>query len=232
MKKTILILTSLLCMICISCQDESGDFIQQMFTDSELTSAARSCLTVSKDTAVSHLCDTDLLNTNETYRVTFPDNVDFRSLRQVLETQGQSQLLTLLETQMNAACELMGDNVTSTFNSAISSLTFSSPSELIYGSDNALTTYFQMKCESGLQSALASAMAAKMQLTGAASTWNDILMLYYSSQNAPFSFDLNQYVLQNFMNAIFAEMEKEEALIRHDASHQVVKKLKEVFGDN
>ena len=231
MKKTILLIAAALCLLCTACHDESGEFISQMFTDAELTSASRTCLNVAKDTAVAHLCDTGLMNESATYRISIPSNSTFYTLRDLLIEQGQEQLFTDLENQMNFACELIGNDVTSTFSSTITNLTFEDPSALVYGENNALTTYLQLKYEAAFQNSLLSVLASKMQSTGATATWNQIQTIYMNAGYDPLSYDLNSYVLQNFLTAIFAEMEKEEALIRSDANHRVQQNLQNVFGE-
>lgn len=231
MKKSILLIASVLCLLFSACKDDSGDFVNQMFTDAELTSAARTCLSVAKDTAVAHLCDTGLMGEGTLHHIQLPDNATFRSIRDILIEQGQNQLLDQLEIQMNSACEQMGNGVTSTFNSTITDLTFEDPSSLVYGSNNALTTYLKLKYETTFQNSLLSSLEEKMVSTGAKETWRQILTTYMNAGGSVFGYDLNAYVMQNFTSAIFAEMEKEEALIRTDASHRVAKNLKNVFGE-
>lgn len=227
MKRIFVVVVALLSTLCWSCKDESGDFIEQLYTDADLSSAARSCLTVAKDTAVAHLCDTGLIQSSIPYHIALPDDAQFRAIHDTLGDN--AALLTTLENQINAACEQMGNEVTSTFNTAISSLTFSDPSSLVYGSSDALTSYFQTCCESSLQSSLASTLASKMQASGATTTWNQIVTIYNNSGAGPLSYDLNAFVMKNFTPSIFTEMAKEEALIRSDKSHRVTSSLQNVF---
>lgn len=229
MKKTVFFVTSLLCLICCSCQDESGDYIGQLFTDADLTSAARSCLNVAKDTAVAHLCAPGLLAEGTDYRISLPNDGQFATLHVNLD--GQEFLFDSLENQMNRACENLGDDVTNVFKTTISSLSFGDPSALVYGSDNALTSYLQIYHEADFRNSLMSALNTQLAATGAAATFNQMLTQNFNASNTPFVFDLSAYVMRNFTSAIFNEMEKEEKLIRHDASHRVTSSLENVFAN-
>ena len=231
MKKSILLIASVLCLLCSACKDDSGEFVDRLFTDAELTSASRTCLNVAKDTAVAHLCDTGLMAAGTLHHIQIPDDATFRSIRDILVEQGQEQLFSQLENQLNSACELMGNDVTSTFNSTITNLTFEDPSSLVYGKSNALTTYLKLKYETSFQNSLSSALDEKMSTTGAKETWRQILATYMNAGGSVYGYDLNAFVMRNFTAAIFAEMEKEEALIRTDASHRVAKNLQNVFGE-
>ncbi len=229
MKKIIFFVTSLLCLTCWSCQDESGDYIDQLFTNADLTSAARSCLNVAKDTAVAHLCGSDLLSASADYRIELPENSQFYALRDSL-VDG-AILLDTLENQVNRACEKLGGEVTNVFKNKISALTFDDPSSLIYGSDNALTAYLQIYCETEFQNSLMPALNTQLAATGASATFNQILTRYFNTTGTPFVFDLSAYVMRNFTPSIFKEMEKEEKLIRHNASHRVTSSLENVFAN-
>ena len=70
-----------------------------------------------------------------------------------------------------------------------------------------------------------------MQSTGASALWNQILAEYYEANTQVISYDLQSYVLQQFMNEIFEQMSAEEKLIRSDSTHRVSSILQTVFGD-
>ena len=96
MRKLYFFCLMLLTLMMVSCKDDSGEFIEQYYTNAQLTSALRTCLTASKDTALSILCVPDGFNGSDTYRVTLPDNTDFRTLANILADQGKSDLADTL----------------------------------------------------------------------------------------------------------------------------------------
>lgn len=204
----------------ISCKDNSGEFIEEYYTDAQLTSSLRTCLTTAKDTALNHLCIPNGLNENNTYRITLPDNTDFRTLAEVLANQNKSDLTDSLINQLNRAGEQSGNALSATFNSTISSLTFSDPSSLVYTTTyDAATTYFKTYCGATMQSSATSIIADQMHNTGASATWTEIQTAYYTATSAFFNYDITSYTATHLLTAIYTEMAKEEQLIRTDTTH-------------
>ncbi|MBR0053874.1 MAG: DUF4197 domain-containing protein [Bacteroidales bacterium] len=231
MRKILLLCTCLISALFTACEDESGEYIEQLSTDAQLTSGIRECLNVSKDTAVMHLCIADAMCTSETHRISLPSNTDFYNIANVLTANGHEALLDTLENHVNRACEQMGDPVVSTFKPVIDAMTFSTPSSLVNGADDAITSYFKANYATTLQASLSSSFAQKMRSTGASDLWNEILVEYYEANAQVISYDLQSYVLQQFLNEIFEQMSAEEKLIRNDSSHRVSSILQTVFGD-
>ena len=227
MKKYFIILISLLATCCWSCQDETGEFIKQLHTNSQLSKGAKACLSVAKDTAVAHICIAGGMNS---YSLSFPNSGSYRALRDTLSELGQTELLDTLYARINRACEMMGDDVTTTFNSIIDDLTFSNPYDLVYGSNDTLTNYLRLYKESELQNSLTNALNTQLAATQASTTWNEIIILYNANSSVPLSIDLNAFILNGFLDAIFSEIAKEETLIRTDAAHRVTSTLKDIFG--
>ncbi len=230
MKKYIFVLIALVATLTWSCQDESGDYIDQLQTNSVLSKGARSCLEVATDTAVAHVCIPGGM-TETDYRITFPNSGLCRAIRDTMNHLGRTDLLDTLYNRVNRACEHMGNDVTSTFKAAIGKLVFDNPSDLVYGPSDTLTAYLRLYQESALRESLTSALNSQFQSAGATATWNEIVTLFNGTTAGPLSFDLNDFVMRRFVAAIFAEMGKEEALIRSDANHQVTNAIKNVFGN-
>ena len=220
MKKLYLFCLILLPLMLVSCKDNSDDFIEQYYTNAELTSALRTCLTTAKDTALNILCVPDGLNGSESYRIVLPDNADFRALAEILAAQDKSELTDSLINQLNRAGEQSGNALSATFNSAISSLTFDDPSSLVYTTTyDAATTYFKTQCGPAMQSSAASIIAEQMQSTGAAATWTEIQSAYHTANAAFFNYDITTYTATALLSSIYSEMAKEEKLIRTDTTH-------------
>ena len=220
MKKLYLFCLILLPLMMVSCKDDSGEFIEQYYTDAQLTSALRTCLTTAKDTALNVLCVPDGFNGSSTYRVILPDNADFRSLAEVLATQNKSYLTDTLTLRLNRACERSGNALSSTFNSAITSLSFPDPASLVYSSTtDTATLYFRINCGAALHSSATNILSEQMQNTGASSTWTEIQSAYYNANNIFFNYDLTNFATTSLLNAVYTEMAKEENRIRTDSTH-------------
>ena len=226
MKKLYLFCLILFPLVMVSCKDDSGEFIEQYYTDAQLTSALRTCLTTAKDTAINLLCVPDGLNGSETYHIVLPDNADFRALSEILTADNKGYLTDSLVSQLNRACEQSGNALSSAFGSSISSLTFSDPSSLVYSStSDAATNYFRAHCGIAMQSAANSAVSEQMQATGASNTWSEIQSTYYTATSTIFNYDITIHTATLFLNAVYTEMAKEEALIRTDTTHATADNL-------
>ena len=220
MKKLYLFCLILLPLMMVSCKDDSGDFIEQYYTDAELTSALRTCLTTAKDTALNRICVADGLNGNDTYRITLPDNADFRALADILTAQDKSHLTDTLSARLNRACELSGTSLSTAFNDIVSSLTFPDPSSIVYSSNNdAATTYFRTNCGAAILSSATSILSQQIQSAGANSTWAEIQSAYHDATATFFNYDITGFAASSLLNAVYTEMAKEEELIRTDSLH-------------
>lgn len=226
MKKLYLFSLILLSLMMVSCKDDSGDFIEQYYTNAELTSALRTCLTTAKDTALNRICIPDGLNGSDAYRIILPDNADFRALAEALAAQGKSELADSLVSQLNRAGEQSGNTLSATFNSAISSLTFPDPASIVYTStQDAATAYFITNCGAAMQNSATSILSEQMQNTGASATWSAIQSAYHAANNAFFNYDISSFAASTLLSHIYTEMAKEEELIRTDNTHATADNL-------
>lgn len=220
MKKLLFLYLILLPLMMVSCKDDSGEFIGQYYTDAQLTTALRTCLTAAKDTALNKLCVPDGFNGSETYRVTLPENADFRTLADILTAQEKGYLTDTLTARINRACELSGNALSAAFNSSISSLTFPDPSLLVYSSSSdAATSYFCTNCGAAMLASAASILSEQMQSTGASRTWTEMQSAYHDATSTFLNYDLTGFAATSLLNAVYAEMAQEEGLIRTDSYH-------------
>ena len=228
MKKIIFSLLVLMAALAWSCKDTSGDYIEQMYTDAMLSKGVKACMTVSKDTAAAHLCVAEGMNA---HAISFPNSGQYRAVRDTLAALGQSELLDTLYSRITRSCELMGDNTTTIFNTAIEAVVFDNPSDLVYGPQDTITHYLKLYKGAEIQSSVSSALSTHFGTTGAISTWNEIIALYNANSTTTLTIDLNGFVAARFLEAFYTEMAAEELLIRTDASHRVTENLKKIFGE-
>ncbi len=212
-----------------SCKDTSGDYIEQIYTNEEMNSAIKSCLTVTKDTAINHLCILNGFNENEEYRIDFPTAL--QPVSDSLVAHGMGYLMDSLVLKINRSCEMNGNTMTSTFNTVISSIAVTNPETLINGSNSAITDYMKTNYALTLQVALLESFTSQLNTTGALSCLNEIMTEYYNLGGGMINLDLPQYVTNQCLLKVFSEMAVEENLIRTDSQHRVTDILKKVFGD-
>lgn len=229
MKKHHLLFFLLLAFIVSSCYDENNEFTKSLFTNQKMTVAFKDCLKISKDTAINHLCTPAGFYDDPTYRIELPASL--KNLVDTLTTYGNNDLLDSLTLKMNLAGESLGNYLTATFNTTINGVSFVNPASILYGKDNAITTYMQLNFFTKLSQSLENEVIGKMTQSGGQEIWNEILVTYQQQTNSPINFDLYHYVTEKILTSIFQIMELEEKNIRTLPKHRVTSNLEDVFGN-
>ncbi|HPY80287.1 MAG TPA: DUF4197 domain-containing protein [Bacteroidales bacterium] len=229
MKKHYLLFFFLIAILFSSCYDENNDFTKSLFTEQKMTAAFKDCLRISKDTAINHLCVPNGFYDISAHTIELPFSL--KNLVDTLTVHGHEALLDSLKLKMNRTGESVGNYLTATFNSTISNLSFPNPSSILYGKNNAITTYMQLNLFSNLSQSLEGEVINKMSQNGGRDVWNQILLTYQQQTNTPINFDLYHYITEEILTSIFQIMEQEEKNIRTIPSHRVTPNLQDVFGN-
>ena len=229
MKKHYLLFFFLIAILFSSCYDENNDFTKFLFTEQKMTAAFKDCLRISKDTAINHLCVPNGFYDISAHTIELPFSL--KNLVDTLTVHGHEALLDSLKLKMNRTGESVGNYLTATFNSTISNLSFPNPSSILYGKNNAITTYMQLNLFSNLSQSLEGEVINKMSQNGGRDVWNQILLTYQQQTNTPINFDLYHYITEEILTSIFQIMEQEEKNIRTIPSHRVTPNLQDVFGN-
>jgi hypothetical protein len=152
-------------------------------------------------------------------------------LAQVMRGIGFSAQVDELEDAMNRAAEQAAANAVPVFTSAIRSMTISDAFEILQGPDDAATRYFEGRTSEELRSRFKPVAASAMEQVGVYSIYQQILSRY---EQIPFvtlpTVDLEGYVADQTLAALFSEVAKEEALIRDDPAARSTALLRRVFG--
>ncbi len=228
MKKIHLFLFSLMVISLTSCYDESNEFSQNYFTNEKISNALKGCLKVSKDTAVAHLNIEEGFLISE-YQITFPTELGF--IADTFALYNNMNIIDSLNIKMNITAEIVGNEITRSFNEKINALTFSHPREIVKGKHTAATNYFQLHSASSLLTILQKEVELKMKTNLGTQTWNNLLIKFRDYSSVPITFDIYQYISKKILEATFIEMEKEEKKIRTLPEHRVTADLQEVFGN-
>lgn len=229
MKKIKYFLFALIAFCCVSCYDESGEFVEQMQTNDEITLGLRACLKTAVDTANSHLCVENGFSAydNAKYAIGLPSAAT--AIRDTLAAHGESALIDTLVFKINHAAESVGTAMKTNFSATITGMTFSNPSQVLKGADDAATTALQLNYDAALKAAVTPGIYSQLTAKGVLTTWSKVLTAYAKYNSSPVSIDLQQYVINQIFDAFYAEMKVEEANIRHNPDHRVSDILKKTF---
>lgn len=203
-----------------SCKDESGTYVEQLYTNAEKDVAIRECLRTSADSAVKHLCVPDgFYNYNDAaYRIDF--DLLQSSLFDTLENHGYGYLSDTLILRANRLAESCGGQILPTLKTAIDSLIITDYDALVYGSSDAITRYFTLLGYSFLKTSFQTPVNIRLNLYGVNEVWNEMIQRYTQYTPTPLNFDLPNYIVEEMLDDILVEMSVEEGLIRTDSTHR------------
>jgi len=206
--------------IMFSCKDESGTYVEQLYTNAEKDAAIRECLRTSADSAVKHLCVPDgFYNYNDAaYRIDF--DLLQSSLFDTLENHGYGYLSDTLILRANRLAESCGGQILPTLKTAIDSLIITDYDALVYGSSDAITRYFTLLGYSFLKTSFQTPVNIRLNLYGVNEVWNEMIQRYTQYTPTPLNFDLPNYIVEEMLDDILVEMSVEEGLIRTDSTHR------------
>ncbi len=222
MKKLNIILGVVLfaAMVMVSCDDKSGDYVEQMYTNAQKSTAIKECLKVSADSALNHLCDNNGFYdySNGQYRIDFTPVQT--SLFDTLNNHDYGYLIDTLIWNANRLAASSKAQLASPLTTAIDSLEIVDYDALIDGGETAITDYFELYKYRYLKSAFQSPVSIRMNLYNVTPVWNEMLQKYAQYTSTPLNFDIQNYIVEKILDDVLMEMSVEESLIRTDTTHR------------
>lgn len=240
MKRLNCFLLALLAFVMVSCDDTSGKFVTKQLTYTQMESAFSDCLSMATDIAVVYLCPEDELDyalgygfyeyLDNTYRIELPTAA--RNIVDSLTAHGQGALIDSLVLHINRAAEASGSSITNAYSTALKGLKYVNHQNYVTTSNtSALTSYFKTQCSNQIIQSLKTPVQVKLNEKNVPTEWNNILSIYYNYNPQPVSIDLNTYITEKIVDAVFEEMAAAEELIRTDETMQLTESLELVFGN-
>lgn len=152
-------------------------------------------------------------------------------LAQVLRGVGFSAQVDALEDSMNRAAEQAAARAVPVFAAAITQMTIADAFEILNGADDAATQYFQRTTTEELHRQFRPVAARAMEEVGLYGIYRELVARYEQIPlMKPPSVDLEAYVADQTLDALFAELAKEEKKIREDPAARSTALLRRVFG--
>jgi hypothetical protein len=225
MKKRIYLLLLSVVVIFSSCKDDSGDFVEQLFTDEQISMALRDCLRLSSDSTLNMLCmmDTVLLKDHgyfaydsASYRLELP-----AAAKQIMDTlilHGFEEILDSLIFNINQAAELSGKKLKNQFlDTTIKLIVFQSPRLILRGGNNTITNYFKEREQNEMFSELKNSIfLEQVNKLDIIQTWNELQETYFHITGKYTSVDILAPSVQQMMDGFFTMMAIIEEAIRNN----------------
>lgn len=189
----------------------------------------KQALEVGTQRTTSTLSRTGAFGNSPVLRLKLPGEMG--QLAQVLRGVGFAQQVDQLEDSMNLAAEQAAAKAVPVFTSAIASMTIADAFEILNGADDAATRYFKDRTSAELTSRFKPVAATAMQEVGLYDIYQQVVARYNQIPlMKPPAVDLEGYVADQTLTALFGEIAKEEARIRQDPAARSTALLRRVFG--
>ncbi len=238
--KKILILASVAIMS-VSCGElgnvlsTTGDVLGALegsISEDEAASGLKQALEFGVNNGTSFLGQTDGFLKNAAYKVLLPEEVrnaeqDIRSIPLVGSLAGQQ--IDKLVTSMNRGAENAMEKAKPIFVSAIKGMTIQDAINIVTGGDGAATAYLKRVTSAQLQESFRPVIKEALDELNVNDLWTDVSTFYNTATQKNVTTDLNDYVTERAMIALFTEIKKEEDKIREDPIARTTDLLKKVF---
>ncbi len=212
-------------------------------TEGEVSKGLKRALEVGADKAVGGLSNTNAFWTNAAYKILLPqeakiitDNKD----NPLLKAVGISKMIDDVEHSMNAAAANAVTKAKPIFVKAITNMSIQDAFAILNGQENAATEYLRRTTYQSLYNTFKPEITKSLgkplyQGMSANTTWNTLTSSYnkvatYVPNWNTVNSNLDDYVTTKALDALFTEIQKEEANIRKNPAARIDSLLKRVFG--
>lgn len=165
---------------------------------------------------------------NGAVKISFP--TEAKKMERALRGIGSGALVDNAITSINRAAEAAIAEARPIFSNAIKLLAFEDGTKVLFGKNDAATTFFERAATDEIMTNFKPIVAASLDQSGATKYWKDVNKTYKNIVKKPVKTDLVTYVSQQTIHGLFLEIAKEEANIRKNAKARTSPLLKRAFG--
>jgi len=224
MKKRIYLLLLSIIVIFSACRDNSGKFVEQRFTDQQITFALRDCIEFCSDSTLNTLCVMDTTEFKDgyyyhelgVYCIEFPATT--QAMVDTLILYEYKEVIDSLIFNINKAATLCGNKMKSQFwNPIIKDIIFPNPNMVLHGGNTAITDYIKQTKQTELVSLLVySVLNEQFNSLQVVEKWNELQATYSALTGSYFSIDILTPAAQQMVEGFFKKMASVEVAVRKD----------------
>ena len=183
--------------------------------DAQLARGIKAALELASTRASDTLARPGGYNQNPAYRITLPENI--QPIAKQMRQFGLGSYIDQAEILMNKGAEQAASEAKTLFISAVRNMTITDALEIIKGDESAATRYFRAQTEGALRERYQPIIQQNLRQLGFYDPYQSLLNLY---KNVPIAnkpnLDLEEYAINQSLNALFRQVAEEEKLIRAD----------------
>ena len=168
---------------------------------------------------------------NSVYKIDVPEDAQ-KIIKTVKKVPGFGDVEEKLVTKMNQAAEIAAKKATPIFVDAIKNLSFTDAKDILFGEDDAATTYLSKQTRSSLYKEFMPVIQSSLDEVNARTYWTSVVEAY---NKVPFVKKLNpeldDHVNNKALDGMFGLIEVKEEGIRKDVDQRTSPLLRDVFGE-
>ncbi len=209
-------------------------------TDAQIGGGLKDALRQGISNGVKELIQTDGYFRNEAIKLLLPPEAEKVQNIITKYVPGGQKLVDDAILKMNRAAEDAANEAAPIFVDAITSMSFADAKGILFGEENAATTYLKDKTYQNLSNAYAPRINNSLEKVGASQAWNALVTPYNKFANSaagrlvkdaqPVNDDLGAYVTQKALEGVFFKVRGEEKKVRGNVSARSTKLMQDVFG--
>ena len=226
MEKRIYLLLLSVVFIFSACRDKSDEFVEQLFTDSQITAALNQCADSAVMKTCNALCIVDTAG-EEILGYYFFDSKSYRIdlVNQIVDTlvaNGYQDQVDSLIFILNRAAEQCGEKISQFWASTIKNMTYPKPNLVLHGGNNAITEYLKTAKQSEFVATLVAYLPVQFTALNVDSTWSQLQYKYFeiTGNYSPAPFGIITPTVEQMVTGFFKKMAIEEAAIRTTSALQ------------
>lgn len=198
-------------------------------TTEQMAQAIKQALSQGVNNSIYLLGSLEGFNLSDLYHIPIPEKLTQPA--ELLRKLGQSKKVDEFELRLNRSAQQAVKQSTDIFTSAIQQMTVKDALNIMQGADNAATTYFRQRTESSLRERFMPIISKATDQTGLTSTYKSLdqsINKIYPGNS--YTIDIDSYVMDHAMSALFDSIAVEEKLIREQPVKRTTELMKTVFG--
>ncbi|NUM31008.1 MAG: DUF4197 domain-containing protein [Bacteroidetes bacterium] len=198
-------------------------------TEEEAASGLKEALNSGVSTGTDFLSKRDGFLKNDMYKILFPPEA--QKIEQTLRNLGFGNKCDQVIENINRGAEMAVAVAKPVFINSIKQMKIKDAIKIVTGGNGAATSFLKRTTTSELTNKFKPIIQTSLDKTQATKYWTDIMTIYNKIPGVEkINPDLNSYVTQKALSALFSQIETEENNIRKDPLKRSTQLLKKVFG--
>jgi hypothetical protein len=208
--------------------DIDAEIKQKPKNNNEIGAGLKEALVTGVNKAAAMLGRTDGFFKDELSKILMPEEA--KDAEAKLRKIGMGKTVDDCILSMNRAAEAAAPVLKNVFVEAIVKMSIMDAKNILYGNKTAATAYLKKNASSALRDSMLPIVKSCLEKTNATKYWGDVFRNYNKIALKKVNADLNAYVTDKAMEAIFKKISEEEINIRENPEARVSDLLKFVFG--